>query len=314
MPFNIFITGGSGTVGREILRQLSQVENLDKRVGFIKAQTKDKQGAEKIALTNPAVQAVIFDFNNYESAVNSFKNVDNLVLITSYTVDMLIHGGKLIEAAVEAGVSYIIHLGVLQFDNRINYVNWMYWHKELENMIENYVRMGKSLKGFMHLRPYWFAENLLNYADVNTLDKEKQVIRMPFDPQTNIAWTVAEDIARVAVQILLHPMKYQDKIFPLVSEIDNLQHIVEIIREETTLKECKLETPSTQEFYEQVVQAGNDPVYMKGTKIAIETVNNKKFDLDAKKDPIAAEGMQFVELVTGAPPTSIRAWVKKRIQ
>lgn len=309
MSYNLFICSGSGIVGLEILKQFSENENAQNHFAQIRAQSKDKKGAEKIVTTNNKAEAFIFDFNDYDAAVAVFQKIDDLVIITPYSVDMLIYSGKLIEAAVEAGVDYIIHLGVPRFGNSMN-INWMFWHYEVENMIENYVRQGK-FKGFMHLRPYWFLENLLTYGNIKTLSREKQKLRLPFLPQVNIPWVAVEDIAKIVVQLLLHPLKYKNKVFPIVSEIDNLEHIAEIIRQETTLKELKIETPTSQEFYEQVVNAGAEPVYMKGTKTAVESINNSQ--LDAKKDEQAIEGIECFELVTGLAPTMIRSWVKKHI-
>lgn len=52
------------------------------------------------------------DFSTYEDAL---QGVQRLFMVTGYTVDMLNQGKNLTDAAKDAGVEYIVHVGT--FDN-----------------------------------------------------------------------------------------------------------------------------------------------------------------------------------------------------
>ena len=76
--------------------------------------------------------------------------MDTLFVVLPYTGAMLSQGANLVDAAVEAGVSHIVHLAsyIRPKQPSVTLVPFFRWHDLLENYIE---RAGPNLK-YTHLR------------------------------------------------------------------------------------------------------------------------------------------------------------------
>ncbi|MBR7745231.1 NmrA family NAD(P)-binding protein [Undibacterium sp. BYS107W] len=64
--------------------------------------------------------------NGPSSFATASANVDRVFLLTGYTSDMLFQSKKLVDAAKEAGVSHIVHLGV--FTSGMDLILHFVWH------------------------------------------------------------------------------------------------------------------------------------------------------------------------------------------
>jgi NAD(P)H dehydrogenase (quinone) len=142
----ILILGATGQVGGAIIPLLKD----HAEVAIIAAARVPKK-AEHFG-----VPVVHLDLDRIETFAPALNGVDRLFLATGYTVDMLRQSKDLINAAKQAGVKQIVHLGACSDnDTRVAHYGW---HQYIERYIE------WSGIGFTHLRPEIFMQNLLGYG------------------------------------------------------------------------------------------------------------------------------------------------------
>ena len=93
-----------------------------------------------------------FDYDDPKTLRPALEGVDALFLITGYTVDMMVHSKRLLDAAKAAGVRHIVHLGALAADDTPH--AHFAWHQLVERAIE---AMGFA---YTHLRPNFFIDTV----------------------------------------------------------------------------------------------------------------------------------------------------------
>ena len=84
MPETILVTGATGTVGREVVKQLvsSLSSSPDKNDIIIKAAIHSENKADNFKQYNKSVQIVNLDYNKPETIADALNQVDKLFLLT----------------------------------------------------------------------------------------------------------------------------------------------------------------------------------------------------------------------------------------
>jgi uncharacterized protein YbjT (DUF2867 family) len=166
----ILVSGASGTVGSQVVRQLAQ------RGVAVRAMSRRPE-------TMP--DAVYADFGDPQSLRDAMTGVDGLFLLTPGGRDTPAQDLAMIEAARRAGASTVVKLSVIDIGPAAQ------WHRAGE------AALGDSGFAWTILRPTTFASNTLHWADAirhgqpnPTGDGQQGVI----DPR---------DVAEVAVQALV---------------------------------------------------------------------------------------------------------------
>ena len=108
--------------------------------------------------------------------------------MTGYTMNMVQQTKTIVDAAVDAGVCFVVHLGV--FGNGKSTDPHYAWHE----LVERYIQ-GSGI-AWCHLHPNFFMENLLSFMPV----KDGSVSWPMGDGAAG--WTAADDIAAVAAKVL----------------------------------------------------------------------------------------------------------------
>ena len=148
MARRILITAATGTVGSAAMRLLAD----DSRAGTIELLGAARSGKSAERLRARGFTPVAFDYDAPKTLRPALEGVDAVFLITGYTVDMLVHSKRLLDAAKAAGVGHIVHLGALAPDDTPH--AHFAWHQLIERAIES---MGFS---FTHLRPNFFMDTV----------------------------------------------------------------------------------------------------------------------------------------------------------
>jgi NAD(P)H dehydrogenase (quinone) len=133
-------------------------------------------------------QAVYLDLDDPESFPDALKDIDRIFLMAGYTASMIEQAKTIVDAAEDAGVQFIVHLGV--FGNGRSTDPHFAWHE----MIERYIK-GSTLT-WANLHPHVFMENLLT---VNRLQNGAFVWAAGENP---VGWVATDDIAAVAAKVL----------------------------------------------------------------------------------------------------------------
>jgi uncharacterized protein YbjT (DUF2867 family) len=126
----ILITGATGTVGSEVVKQLSSKgENLIVRAAARSAN--DNNTFENVK----GVQIVKLDYNNPDSLAAAFKGVDKLFLLTPFQPNMVDLTSNLVNEAKKVRVKYIVKQSVMGADAEPG-ITPSRLHRQAEKIIE----------------------------------------------------------------------------------------------------------------------------------------------------------------------------------
>ena len=180
----ILVTGGTGLIGSEVLRQLS-------RAGVpARALSRDLKKAHPL----PGVTWVGGDLGKPETLPAAFDGATTLFLLTHYLEDMVELQHNALAAAQAAGVTYVVKVSAFAASGHSRAPIGR-WHYQVEQELE------KSRLAWTILRPHHFMQNLLAQADYV---KREGVIYSP-SGDGKIPYVDGRDVGAVAVVTLSKP-------------------------------------------------------------------------------------------------------------
>ena len=103
MDETILVTGATGTVGSEVVKQLSR----DASRYNIKAGVHSIESAKKIQQYD-RVRAVQIDYDKQEGLKTAFKDADKLFLLTYSSPESAGHESNLVTEAKNSGINHIV--------------------------------------------------------------------------------------------------------------------------------------------------------------------------------------------------------------
>jgi NAD(P)H dehydrogenase (quinone) len=104
MAENILVTGATGTVGSEVVKQLLSAKGQKEEDVIIKAAARS---ANDSTFRNLGVQAVELDFNKPDTLSGALRGVDKLFLLTPFQSNMVDLTSNLVNEAKNAGVNIL---------------------------------------------------------------------------------------------------------------------------------------------------------------------------------------------------------------
>jgi len=271
----ILVIGSTGQIGGALVRLLVTDSSL-----LVVAAARSPEKAKHLG-----VPVVLFDYDREETLAPALEGIDSVFMLTGYTVDMLKQSHGFVNAAIKAGVKYIVHLGA-PGDNNTKIGHWT-WHQFVERYIE------WSGISYTHLRPELFMQNLLGYGGSQA---EGDGVIRHYVGDASISWVDTDDVAAVAAVALQHPEIHAGKTYHLGYEAKTYPEIAEILTKVVGQK-FTYEPRAPEEFLEQMLAAGADPAYMR-------CVYQNWVDYEAKAIPGAdAVYDNFFELTGRRPKT-----------
>ena len=282
MTTNILVLGATGKVGAEVVRILAESNDVNVIAGV--------RSPEKAQhLTEQGIEVRHLDLDRQETLAPALEGINRALLLTGYTVDMLMQSKAFLDTAKQTGVEHIVHIGASGAPT--NQVAHWGWHQFIEKYIET---LGFS---FTHLRPEAFMQNITD-PGYRWLEGNKIMNYIGNNPWN---WIDCNDLALVAAITLREAETYTGQTIPLGYDSKTLNEVAQILTE-ILGEPFHTEAHSPEEFLDNALKAGADPAYM--------TCIYNQFTLNAAgKIPNAAATFNNFEAITSRKPTTWREFI-----
>jgi NAD(P)H dehydrogenase (quinone) len=285
----VLVIGASGAIGSALISELVP----DHQAGRIRLVAATRKEEAAPAQRRRGVEVRHLDLDDAETGgldtiAPLFSGIDRVFLVTGYDVRMLVQSKAAIDAAKAAGVSHLVHLGNLGAENTT--ISHLSWHLLIEAYLE------RSGLGFTHVRPAAFMQNVL-------LSAATPGVFSYFTGDSQVNWVDIGDIAAVAATVLRDPAPHDGHAYHLAAEAASAAEIAGVLSE-VTGQPWRYEPAKPQVFYEYMVAAGYDPVFMSCVRNYFERIGNGSLS-----DPAGFFGT--IESVLGRPATSLRQFSER---
>lgn len=287
MARRILVTGATGTVGGAVMRELK----ADHEAGAIELVGAARSPQSADALREQGMNPVHFDYNEPDTMRAALAGVDGVFLATGYSVDMLVHSKRLLDAAKAEGVSHIVHLGALAADDTPH--AHFAWHQMIEKTVE---AMGFS---WTHLRPNYFIDTV--WAGLR--HRPERLVH--FVGQQSVSWISSDDMAAVAAQALRHPDAHAGATYPLAVEALTFSELAALLSD-ITGRAVEYRPRPASDLLPILLKQGMDPTYAAG--LAEGVAATERGDM-----PLARAVYDRVRQVTGRDPVTWRDYAAKHL-
>ena len=179
----ILVTGGTGTTGSEIVRQLSAA---GARVRVLARNPEKASAFEKLG-----VEIVAGDLDRADTLDAALDGVESALLLAGNTTQQVEAESNFIAAAKRAATRHVVKLSAIGADVK-SPVMILRWHGEVEKRLE------ESGVPFTHLRPSFFMQNMLWSAQTIAT---QGAFYLPLK-DAKVGMVDVRDIAAVAVKTL----------------------------------------------------------------------------------------------------------------
>ena len=234
----VLVTGASGTVGSEVVKQLSR----NGHAVHIKAAAHSIENIKKVK-GNDKAESVQIDYNKPETLAAALKGVDKLFLVTPETLNAPELVSNLVTEAKKAEIRYIVRLSAMG-ESSIASVRL---HLEGEKIIE------ESGIPFTILRPNTFMQFFVNFYGP-TIKNNNAFYGSVED--ANVSFIDIRDIAAIVVKTLTDNDKHNGKVYTITGP-EALSHyqVAEILSNATTKKINYVDIPE-KEFQRRKKEIG----------------------------------------------------------
>lgn len=191
---SILVLGATGRVGGATLHELQR-----RGMQNIVAGVRDP-GKARGRLSHD-VELRHLDLDNASTLPVALAGIAAAMLVTGYSVDMLVQSQRFLHAAKDAGVRHTNHLGAS--GNPTNEVAHWGWHRYVEALIE---QLGFE---YTHLRPEAYMQNI---TDFGWQDGTKLT---SYIDDARWSWIDARDVGAMAAAALVDPSRFRNRKIPM---------------------------------------------------------------------------------------------------
>jgi len=297
MVETILVTGATGTVGSEVVKQLSQLkENISIRAA-INSQNK-VDNLKQIIDDEKRIQLVDFDYNEPTSIQKAINKVDKIFLVTIPSVSFSDNISNFVEEAKRNGIKHIVKLSVMNADAQPGYAMGRL-HRQEEKIIE------ESKVPYTFLRPTTFMQNFVTYFSHTIKNQNAFYFH---GGNVLIRFVDARDIATVAAKILTYDKKahlYSYKSYNITGQNAlSYNQAAEILSRETGWKISYIDL-SEEEARNGMKQRGMSDELVEIIIDSLKYINRGDY---------GSETSETIEQITGRKPIVFEQFVRDYIR
>lgn len=283
----VLVLGATGRIGAAVAGEL---EAMPGQVIPVRA---SRSGTTVERWIAAGQEAVCVDLDDPDTFAGALKGIDRVFLVTGYTSAMNHQTKTFVDAAEDAGVDFLVHLGVFG-DGRSTDPHFA-WHE----LVERYIA-GSTL-AWANVHPHVFMENLLGING----PRDGQLVWPMGDKQ--VGWVAGADIAAVAARVLAEgPETHAGKDYYLSTDLLNGTEVAEALsdalgREIPALVLTPADLQRMIEAGLDIAPADMDAAYAASTLIWARQTYEGRFDHGAVTT-------STVEDLLGREPVRLREW------
>src|SRR5438477_8023055 len=274
----VLVTGATGTIGRDVAKQLSE-KGVSVRAGVRDQAKARKQFGSKIALAP-------FDFENEKTFAEALEGVEKVFLLPPLLPNQLEIMDAFVDAAKRAGIRHIVKLSAIGVDDERR-------PTAIEGHAANEQHIRESGAAFTFLRPNSFMQNFFTY-----FPPHNGAIYLPWGNGT-ASFVDTRDIASVAARVLISD-GHEGKIYTLTGPATLGIAEVARILSEVTRREFKYVDVPEAAARDGMLQAGL-PQWQVELVMELHAVNKQ-----SRWSAITSD----IEKVTGTPPTDFAQFAR----
>jgi uncharacterized protein YbjT (DUF2867 family) len=280
----IAVVGATGNTGRAVVKELKQLGQNPLAV---------VRNAEKAAqVLGSDTKTAVADMGDRAALERALKGVASVFLITNPQPPMAELENNVLDAAVKAGVKYLVYVSGGRSVSRPDSETFAgRAHYQIEQKL-----IGSGL-GVIILRPGLFMQNVLGQAA--SIKSDSKMV-LPFAPDLPVALVDVRDTGAIAARILIDPAQHAGKTYEFTGALTSYGKFAETFSQ--VLGRTMTYIGVTLEQAEQAMKARNMPDWLVNHFIAIarlgangafSTENTGPIDTIVKRAPLTAR--QFVE-------------------
>jgi uncharacterized protein YbjT (DUF2867 family) len=219
---SILVTGASGNIGSEVVKQLLAVTPAVS----IKAAVHSRQNVKNVK-DGDRVKVIPIDYNELDTLREALRDVDKLFLLTPDVPNAPDLASNAVSEAKKVGIRHIVKQSVMGADLEAD-VGTMRLHRQVEEIIE------QSGIPFTFLRPNEFMQNFINFHSPSI--KGTNAFYIPLE-DAKVSLVDVRDIAAIAVESLIDEDKHKNKTYLITGpEALSYHQVAEVLSNATGRK------------------------------------------------------------------------------
>ncbi|MFL6395278.1 MAG: SDR family oxidoreductase [Nitrososphaeraceae archaeon] len=288
------VTGATGTVGSEVVKQLASSSSYSSGQSIIRAAVHSKNKVDKFSQYGSEIFEIVnMDYNKPETIAAALDKVGKLFLLTLPSLNMTDISSKVVREAKKNGVQRIVKLSVFGADAEPGIIIGRL-HRQEEKIIE------ESGITYTFLRSSAFMQNFVNYYGYTI--KTQNAIYLPAG-EGKVSFVDARDVAAVAAKLLTENngrSRHDKKAYVVTgSEALSYSQVAEIISKEIGRKISYIDT-SEEDARKSMKSMGREDWL-------IDAILEEFYNTRAGN---RSETTNIVEQIIGRKPTSFAQFVR----